>query len=177
MKDFYGSQRIPVNIIHDPDQESTDFGKAIAWIRETQPAGTDVVALGGIGGRVDQGISQLHQLYLFQPDATYSTGRVYLLSSSSLTFLLKAGKHRIHVREEGESEVFGKHVGIIPLQEPSQITTQGLEWDVTDWDTRIGGKISTSNHVRPETKYVEVATTKDVLFTIALRQVDGDDDG
>jgi thiamine pyrophosphokinase len=68
-------------------------------------------------------------------------------------------------------------VGIIPLQEPSRITTKGLEWDVTDWETRMGGRISTSNHVLPETKIVEVQTTKDVLFTIALSCIDGEEDG
>lgn len=103
-------------------------------------------------------------------------GRVYLLSGSSLTFLLKAGTHYIHVKEDGEGDVFGKFVGIIPLQEPSVISTNGLEWDVTDWESSIGARISTSNHVLPQTKCVEIQTTKDVLFTIALRQVEGEDD-
>ncbi|PTB73399.1 thiamine pyrophosphokinase [Trichoderma longibrachiatum ATCC 18648] len=62
---FYTSQHTPAKIIHDTDQESTDFGKAITWIRKTQPPGTDIIALGGIGGRIDQGLSQLHHLYLF----------------------------------------------------------------------------------------------------------------
>lgn len=94
---------------------------------------------------------------------------MFLLSGESLTFLLKAGKHRIHVRNGGE-EVFGKHVGIVPIKEPSVITTKGLEWDVTDWPTEFGANISTSNHVLPETKVVEVGTVKDVLFTIALNR-------
>jgi thiamine pyrophosphokinase len=72
--------------------------------------------------------------------------------------------------------VFGKHVGLIPLREPSRITPSGLEWDVTDWETQIGGKLSTSNHVSPDVKCVEVETTKDILFTIALGQLDGEDD-
>ena len=164
-------------MIHVTDQDSTDFGKAVAWIRETNPDGLDIVALGGIGGRVDQGISQLHYLYLLQPGPGYANGRLYLLSGSSLTFLLKAGTHRIHVGEEGEEASFGKHVGIIPLQEPSVISTEGLEWDVTEWETSIGGQLSTSNHVLPETKCVEVQTTKDVLFTIALRLLEGEDGG
>lgn len=73
--------------------------------------------------------------------------------------------------------MFGKHVGIIPLKEPSLITTKGLEWDVTDWETQMGGNLSTSNHVLPETRWVEVQTSKDVLFTIALKHVDTEDDG
>lgn len=177
VKNFYCSQPTPTQVIHNPDQESTDFGKAIAWIRQEKPKGLDIVALGGLGGRVDQGVSQLHQLYLSQPGPDYSEGRVYLLSGSSLTFLLKAGTHRIQVKEDGEDVMFGKYVGIIPLQEPSVISTKGLRWDVCKWETKMGGQLSTSNHVLPEAKSVEVQTTKDVLFTIALRRIDVEDDG
>jgi len=171
-------------IIRDADQESTDFGKAVAYVRThyhraTQDSGSrplDIVAVGGLGGRVDQGLSQLHHLYLFQSDPAYAQGRMYLFSGESLTFLLKAGRHRIRVRDNssgggaGGSDVFGKHVGILPVGEPSKITTRGLEWDVSDWETRFGGRLSTSNHVLPETEVVEVETTRDVLWTIALRE-------
>lgn len=137
-----------------------------------------MIALGGIGGRVDQGISQLHHLYLFHPDSdpSYELGRVYLLSGSSLTFLLKTGRHRVFVQEEGEDSVFGKYVGLVPLREPSRITTKGLQWDVEDWESQIGGRVSTSNHVEEGVKVVEVETTKDILFTISLRYMDGEDD-
>ncbi|KZZ87059.1 Thiamin pyrophosphokinase, eukaryotic [Moelleriella libera RCEF 2490] len=175
VRDFYSSQPTPAQIVQDPDQESTDFGKAIDWIRRAQqPATLDIVALGGIGGRLDQGLSQLHHLYMYQSGSEYAHGRIYLLSEASLTFLLKAGSHKIHVKEPGEDAVFKKHVGIIPLQGPSRITTKGLEWDVSDWESKIGGNLSTSNHVLPDTKCVHVHTTKDVLFTIALRQVEGE---
>ncbi|KXX74849.1 Thiamine pyrophosphokinase 1 [Madurella mycetomatis] len=161
----------------DPDQNSTDFGKAVQYARqshhrEATATPLDIVAIGGLGGRVDQGLSQLHHLYLFQKDPHYADGRMYLFSGESLTFLLKAGRHRIRVRRgpAGEDDVFGKYVGILPIKEPSRITTKGLEWDITDWETEFGGQLSTSNHVLPETQVVEVMTTKDVLFTIALRQ-------
>ncbi|KAG5990248.1 hypothetical protein E4U54_004145, partial [Claviceps lovelessii] len=183
VRDFYSSQPTPAQIIQDPDQESADFGKAVAWIRQSESQSEsessdalDIVALGGIGGRVDQGLSQLHHLYLFQTGSDYADGRIYLLSESNLTFLLKAGAHTIHVKEDGEDVVFGKYVGIIPLQGPSRITTKGLEWDVADWETSMGGKLSTSNHVLPRTKCIEIETTKDVIFTIALRPLDGEDE-
>ncbi|KAJ4174714.1 thiamine pyrophosphokinase [Fusarium falciforme] len=130
---------------------------------------------GGIGGRVDQGLSQLHHLYLFQTDPNYASGRIYLLSGFSLTFLLKPGTHNIQVREDGEEDSFGKHVGIIPLKEPANITTHGLEWDVTDWHTEIGGHLSTSNHILPDVQFVQVTTDRDVLFTVALKQGEGED--
>ncbi|KAK0723472.1 thiamine pyrophosphokinase [Lasiosphaeria miniovina] len=178
---YYESRTLPpskeaTQVIHDPDQYSTDFGKAVAHTREhfcsLEPARPlDIVAVGGLGGRVDQGLSQVHHLYLFQTHPRYEDGRLYLFSGESLTFLLKAGHHRIRVRDgpAGEADVFDKYVGILPVKEPSRITTKGLEWDVKDWETEFGGHLSTSNHVLPETQAVEVYTTKDVVFTIALR--------
>lgn len=132
--------------------------------------------MGGLGGRVDQGLSQLHELYRSQRTPDYAEGRLVLVSGSSITFLLKPGRtHRIHVRErDGEGnrreDVFAKHAGIIPVKEPSSITLRGFEWDVTDWATEFGTRMSTSNHVLPESEVVEVETTTDVLFTIALKR-------
>ncbi|KAK7998227.1 thiamine pyrophosphokinase [Apiospora arundinis] len=162
-----------VQVIRDRDQDSSDFTKALRHIRERRAGSeNDIVCMGGLGGRVDQGLSQLHHLYMFQTSPTYAEGRVYLVSGESLTFLLKAGTHHIHVRElreQGSRDVFEKHVGIVPIREPSVISTKGLEWDVEDWPTEFGGQISTSNHVLPDTEVVEVRATKDVLFTIALK--------
>lgn len=134
----------------------------------------DIVAMGGLGGRVDQGLSQIHHLYMFQTSSSYAEGKLYLVSGASLTFLLKAGRHEIHVREpkhndDAWEEVFDKYAGIIPVKEPSVITLKGFEWDVTDWPTAFGGQISTSNHVLPTSEIVEVTTSTDVLFTIALK--------
>ncbi|KAK4098156.1 thiamine pyrophosphokinase [Parathielavia hyrcaniae] len=192
-------------ILRDPDQESTDFGKCVTYIRrhhhhqlQRRPHNhsdhaddadsvpeppPDMVAVGGLGGRVDQGLSQLHHLYLFQTDPSYADGRLYLFSGESLTFLLKPGRHLIRVKGEeeewergqrgGGAGVFGKYVGMLPVGGTSRITTKGLEWDVTDWETRFGGRVSTSNHVLPETRVVEVRTTEEVLFTIALAGGEG----
>lgn len=188
MKYWYDSGS---EIIHDKDQYSTDFTKAVRYLKtfhipkdaELKPSNSesrqaamqiikdgskirDIVCLGGLGGRVDQGLSVLHHLYTFQKEPGYPSGRVFLLSNEAITFVLQAGKHRIQVREGSSNLELGKHVGIIPLKEPSVITTNGLEWDVTDWPTEFGGQISTSNHVRED--WVTIETSKDVLFTIDL---------
>ncbi len=152
-----------VPILYDPDQYSTDFTKAVNHIRASSERKTiDIVAIGGLGGRVDQGLSVLHHLYMFQSSPSYSEGKMYLLSSEAITFVLKTGKHVIKVQGPG----LGRNIGIIPLKEKSVITTRGLEWDVEEWETEFGGLISTSNHVREEV--VEVETRGDVLFTIDL---------
>lgn len=176
---FFTTKPANCTIIHDADQYSTDFTKAVRFVRK-ESRGRDIMCMGGLGGRVDQGLSQLHHLYLFQKSPTYADGKMFFLSGESLSFLLKAGKHRIHVREPNatvgnfvrmDGDPFAKYVGIIPVKEPSVITTKGLEWDVENWPTEFGGQMSTSNHVLPETTVVEVETTKDVLFTIALKRV------
>lgn len=107
---------------------------------------------------------------MFQEDG-YERGKVYLVSTEAITFVLKTGKHRIRVRpdgfkEKGLSSELGKHVGILPLKGPSHISTQGLEWDVQNWLTNFGGQVSTSNHVKEAV--VDIVTTEDVLFTIDL---------
>lgn len=64
MRTFYESRG--VNVIHDPSQETTDFGKSMEFIAKHDPESSyigeqevphpkmTVVAIGGIGGRVDQ---------------------------------------------------------------------------------------------------------------------------
>jgi thiamine pyrophosphokinase len=154
-------------ILLDPDQYSTDFTKAVKHIWSTERTESiNIVALGGLGGRVDQGISVLHHLYMFQKD--YNTGKIFLLSSEGVTFVLKSGKHKIKARDSFQGVTLGENVGIIPLKEPSVITTHGLEWDVTDWHTEFGGLISTSNHVKAD--WVSIETTKDVLFIIDFQE-------
>lgn len=169
--EFYSSLPKPPQVIKIVEQDSTDFAKAVAHVRSLpahQHQPVDIVAVGGLGGRVDQGLSQMHHLCLFQEDPDYSQGRMYLVSGESLTFLLKRGRHRILIPDW--AGLFGKHVGIVPIKGPAVISTRGLEWDVKDWRTEFGGRMSTSNHLMPETEVVEVETNGDVVFTVALKQ-------
>lgn len=160
-------------VIHDRDQYSTDFTKAVKHVEAmSDMKNVDIVVLGGLGGRVDQGLSVLHHLYMFQSHPGYVSGRMYLLSSEAITFVLQPGKHRIKMKQKWRNIGLGKHVGIIPMREPSVITTTGLEWDVQDWETAFGGQMSTSNHVKEE--WCTIVTSNTVLFTIDLdfRDVD-----
>jgi thiamine pyrophosphokinase len=192
VRSHYASKGI--EILQDPDQYSTDFGKAYNWLRKQQDEKQDIIVFGGLGGRVDQGLSVLHHLYMFQSDEEYEKGMMYLISDESISFLLRKGRHRIRVKDamfsfkqpeddvkgkvdgKGEGEVkwgLGKHIGIIPMKEPCMITTKGLEWDVEDWKTEFGGMISTSNWVKEE--WVDVESSGDVLFTIDIKVEDDED--
>lgn len=65
-------------------------------------------------------------------------------------------------------EVFGPACGIIPVGEPNVITTKGLVWDVSDWETSFGGRMSTSNLLKEET--VNVMAKELVLFTVEIKK-------
>ena len=127
-----------------------------------------MLVLGGLGGRVDQGLSQIHHLYGVLNDESLLVGKMYLLSEQSVSFVLQKGPNKIRCRsQEGKGEkIFTENVGILPVGAPASVSTKGLEWDVEDWKTEFGGQISTSNHIKADV--IEVLTNERVLFTIEL---------
>lgn len=157
-------------ILHIPEQDSTDFTKALRWLRNQNAKKlgdrVDVVALGALAGRVDQGFSTIHHLFKAVSDRELLHGDLYLLSEQSLSFVLEKGRNIIHGLTADPKNVFQENVGIIPIRGAAKISTVGLEWDVKDWRTEIGGQISTSNHTKADV--VEIDTSDRVLFTIEL---------
>lgn len=173
-------------IVRDPDQYSTDLKKCLNYIvdqavsitgRKTTKNGVssspidqrlDIVIMGSLGGRADQAFSQLHQLYVSSQEISKSQGDVYLVTSESIIFLLEIDLNSIH--SPVGPGFLTKYVGIIPIGRPSVITTRGLEYDVKDWSTEFGTRVSTSNHIVEDD--VEVKTTERVLFTVGIAQSD-----
>lgn len=161
--------------------------KTLRWIRERsgkisdmdqseeRPAGSPkrrlhIAIFGGLGGRADQALSQMHHLYKVALDTPIKyAGDIYLITAESVMFLLEKGRNEIHA-PVGPG-FFTENVGIIPIGNPSIITTYGLEWDVAGYHTEFGKDISTSNHIKAEV--VEVETTGRVLFTLEFAPQEG----
>ncbi|KAI1936811.1 thiamine pyrophosphokinase [Ophidiomyces ophidiicola] len=165
------------NIISSSPEFSADYEN----VPRKQQRHLDIVILGGLGGRVDQAFSQIHSLYTAsQSTADKPPGDLYLISEESISFLLCEGRNTILTPGGGALEsrkkfpsgleftecCFSENVGIIPVGGTSVINTKGFEWDVRDWETKFGGQLSTSNHIRADA--VEVNTTIPVLFTMEL---------
>lgn len=182
-------RKIGTQIFKDPDQYSTDLGKCLNYIdglaknwliedgnerngpdssRNLRP---DIAIFGSLGGRADQGFSQLHQLYAANEAKFTMLGDFYLITRQSIMFALEKGRNTILAPVR--ARCLTKNVGIIPLGRPSRITTHGLEYDVTDWPTEFGAQVSTSNYI--VNTLVEVETTEKVLFTVELDEFDGVD--
>lgn len=171
---YYVSQHVEVS--RDGDQDSTDFGKTMYRIScrvssslsssssssslSCRTVVQDVLVLGTVGGRVDQGLGLLHEM--MREERQYPQLRVWLFSECSVSFVLRSGRNVIGGLQS--HHVFCESVGILPLYGAASITTAGLEWDVAGWETQMGGQVSTSNHVRADEVCVE--TTAPVLFTI-----------
>ncbi|KAF1850444.1 thiamine pyrophosphokinase [Cucurbitaria berberidis CBS 394.84] len=160
VREYYTAHGVEVS--QDHDQESTDFGKCMQKIssRVSSTDLQDVLILGTLGGRVDQGLGLLHEMV--REETKHSNLRLWLFSESSLSFILKS--ERSVIRGLQSSGVFTENVGFVPIYGPAVITTAGLEWDVKDWNTQMGGRVSTSNHVRADEIWVE--TNAPILFTI-----------
>lgn len=128
-------ETLGVSVLQDPDQYSTDFTKCLKYLNShaaeiitssrrqkrntssTSPtylqSTLEIVILGGLGGRVDQALSQIHHLYMMtqtqrelresqetgddeskkvEPGAG---GNLYLISEESITFVLQEGRNII----------------------------------------------------------------------------------
>jgi thiamine pyrophosphokinase len=115
-----------VQIVEDKSVDTTDFAKCLGWIRQVwrdttslpgMATALDVIVLGGLSGRVDQGMSALHHVYLAERELDERgevrrgveererwQGNTYLLSRQSLTFALGMGRNVLHLGpEEGYS--------------------------------------------------------------------------
>ncbi|KAA8906653.1 thiamine pyrophosphokinase [Sphaerosporella brunnea] len=177
-----------VKITQDSDQDSTDFGKCMKYIATHDPPDSfvtpstvqaslsaegvrvqhpkmTVVALGGFGGRVDQSFHSIHAMYVAQQGPGLPR-QMYLVSDQNVTFLLAKGLNLIRT----PLSTLGPCCGIIPVGGPSTITTQGLEWNLTNAETKFGGLVSTSNHTVADD--VSIETTEPVVFTIEFRDLD-----
>jgi thiamine pyrophosphokinase len=135
---YYASHRVQVS--QDHDQYSTDFGKTMQKIscRDTCTPLKDVLVLGTLAGRVDQGLGLLHEM--IREETKHPSLRLWLFSESSLSFILRS-EHNV-VRGLQASGFFTENIGLLPVWGPATITTTGLEWDVKEWYTHMGGQVS-----------------------------------
>ena len=160
MRAYYESHG--VEVLRDGDQYSTDFGKTMSKIsaRDNAVSQKNVLILGTLAGRVDQGLGLLHEMT--REETKHPNLRLWLFSESSLSIILR--NRKTVVRNLLSSGLFTENLGLVPVYGPATISTAGLEWDVKDWYTQMGGQVSTSNHVKSDD--IQVETDEPILFTI-----------
>lgn len=82
--------------------------------------------------RVDHFLSNLNTLYKSKTKDLYFDEDIYLLGRNSLTWLLQAGTHRIHVPQPLRLHPEKNYVGFFPMGSAcNKCTTTGLKWNLS----------------------------------------------
>ncbi|GIY00587.1 thiamin pyrophosphokinase 1 [Caerostris extrusa] len=161
--DFYKSKG--VSIMPTPDQDETDFTKALRLtemhLQNKKLQVSSIIAVAQNGDRLDHILGNLNTLY--QANEITSTP-VFILGNHSLTWILSVGFHKIHVTKE----MMNCHVGLIPLgQECKNVSTTGLKWNLTNDKMNFGGLISTCN-MFDGSSVVTVSTDTPLIWTMEV---------
>ncbi|KAG5455742.1 MAG: hypothetical protein BJ554DRAFT_4732 [Olpidium bornovanus] len=146
--DYYAS--LGCEVKHDDDQETTDFMKCLEYMRAVELKMGEkfaVVAYGALGGRFDQSMANLNQLFHLREERS-----IYLMSEDSVAFLLwkvregffgsanassfsKNRFYRVPLFQGRHAIKIDKHLegptcGLIPIAGPVTYSTQGLRWNL-----------------------------------------------
>ncbi|XP_048757999.1 thiamin pyrophosphokinase 1-like isoform X2 [Ostrea edulis] len=163
VKRFY--QDKGVEIVETPDQNYTDFTKAIMEIskRLEDQQIDNIIVYGSFEGRLDHVFANVNTLF---EASQYTSARVMQFSEDTVAFLLQTGTHQIMV----DPGLCGQWCGLIPIGEPCHcVTTQGLKWNLEKGSMRFGELISTSNTLSSDTvRSVTVETDQPLLWTMGI---------
>ncbi|XP_046991549.1 thiamin pyrophosphokinase 1 [Schistocerca americana] len=167
--DYYKKRGVPVVVT--PDQNKTDFTKAalfaVEHLGKVKIKVDALVAVVQSAGRMDHIFANINTLFKM----THVEGAmpVYLLSSDSLTWLLRPGSHEISLPPDLVAEKVW--CGLIPIGgKANSVTTTGLKWNLNDTPMEFGGCVSTSNKYCEEV--VTIKTDSFLLWTMGLQKDD-----
>lgn len=155
-------KKLGTKIVHDPDQYSTDFMKAMKQSHlhfSKEPL--SFLAFNALGGRVDH----CWHSYLCLSLAAEKGDHLVLISNENITFLLQPGEHTVATPRDLLEEC----CGYAPIHGPTVVSTKGFEWDVTDATVSFSTFLSTSNHIRSDEIYIK--TDKPLLFTVNFKPI------
>lgn len=165
VKEFFENKG--VEIVSTPDQNYTDFTKALQLLAEKMKLlkmnASCVIILGAFGGRLDQIFANIDTLFHFDFSIP-----IYLMSENNLAVLLKEGSYKISVKSSFRED----WCGLVPMGEPCEsVFTTGLKWNLNKQRLKFGELISTSNtYESDQTESVEIETDKPLLWTMGYSQ-------
>jgi len=130
-------------------------------------------------GRLDHALANLNTLY----DECLKKVNTYLISSESITFLLRKGENIIYLNDD--EKVLGKYCGFFPFCGSALVTTRGLKWNLNKQTLKFGSFVSSSNELdfsleqndehndandfkKNERKHVFIETDRELLWTMSI---------
>eukprot|EP01026_Neomeris_dumetosa_P047088 TRINITY_DN4032_c0_g1_i1.p1 TRINITY_DN4032_c0_g1~~TRINITY_DN4032_c0_g1_i1.p1 ORF type:complete len:331 (-),score=26.49 TRINITY_DN4032_c0_g1_i1:502-1494(-) len=164
VRDFYEGLGVEV-IDRSFDQSTTDLEKCIRCLQNkfdregiVDYRSVQIAVLGGLGGRVDHMLANIHLLH------TYSHLQVILFGSESICRLIQPGRNII----QPIMGIEGPACGVVPLRSSARVSTQGLKFDMQDTLLEFGVFISTSNSIAEEEIVIE--TDNELLWSVEVRE-------
>ncbi len=126
------AKNLNVNFVSTPDQNFTDFEKALTFIQEK--GFKEAHVYGASGGEQDHFIGNLSAALAWK-------------SRMSLTFFDTYGKYYFLKKSQQNSiaNVKGKTISLVPLPYAKQVSTSGLEFPLQKEDLNFGKRIGTRN--------------------------------
>ncbi len=177
LKQYEGDDDVRVE--KTPDQDYTDFTKALMKVAEITGTWKEedrigrVVAFVENGGRLDQIMANVETLFSCEDIFKNYRPRlpeVLLASSGGTAWLLrpkKGSSDRHVIRVPSDTSKKSYYVGLIPIGEPAKtVTTTGLKWNLDKGELAFGKLVSTSNAFAEGAKEVTVETDVTLLFTV-----------
>lgn len=130
--DFDSITEIPKNIttIHTPNQNFTDFDKALQLIKNKGFKAVDIY--GASGKEPDHFLGNIHTALQYK-------------NNLNLTFFDNYGSYFFIENYFKTKNVLGKTVSLIPFFEAKNITTKGLQYSLKKEDLTFGKRIGTRN--------------------------------
>jgi len=95
--------------------------------------------------------------------------QLYLMGSTSMTWLLSKGSHKINCfNESSRNELQVKYCSLIPIGTPCTLTTQGLKWNLNDDILAFGKLVSTSNEIDKSnnTKVISITNSETIVWSM-----------
>lgn len=127
---------LSAKLIHTPDQNKTDFHKALEIIIEEGIYDVDVY--GGSGGEQDHYLGNLTVAYLFR-------------NKIKITFYDEYSRYFFIPEEFEIRNVLGKMISLVPYPVAENVVTKGLNWPLFGEELSMTGRIGTRNFAVEDT--------------------------
>ncbi|CAH2071602.1 unnamed protein product [Iphiclides podalirius] len=165
----------PSSVIQTPDQDYTDFTKALIELNKHCLAHKieikHAIAIAQASGRIDHILGNLQTLYLAKQKQLlgYST-KLYMLSDDAISWLLFPGNHVIFIPEETR-QYKKSWCSLVPIGESCMsVTTSGLKWNLDNAPLQFGELVSTSNAF-DGSEEVKISCSNTVLWSMKVPNI------
>ncbi|KAF5302444.1 hypothetical protein FQR65_LT08534 [Abscondita terminalis] len=166
--DYFCKKNKNLKVIKTPDQNETDFTKALREIKTYSMNKNikidNIYVLIDTSGRFDQILANINTL--FKAQTIIPNVNVVLVGGDSLTWLLKENLvHRIKIPDILSQKQ--SWCALIPIGRPCTVTTTGLKWNLKNGVLEFGKIVSTSNTYSGEA-FVTVESDNSIVWSMDI---------